>query len=87
MIAGFDIGGTKCAALIGEDRGSDLEIFDRREFKTEGTPYEVIAKLISVLRSELADFGKTEKDLSAIGVSCGGPLRSEEHTSELQSQR
>ena len=74
MIGGFDIGGTKCAALIGEDKGSDLEIFDRREFKTEGTPYEVIAKLISVLKQELSDKSKTEKDLTAIGVSCGGPL-------------
>lgn len=74
MIAGFDIGGTKCAALIGEETENDIKIFDRREFKTEGTPNEVIDKLISVLQSELHDSGKTEKDVSAIGISCGGPL-------------
>ena len=74
MIAGFDIGGTKCAALIGEGKNGDLAIFDRREFKTEGSPYEVIDKLISVLTDELNDIGKTYKDVSAIGISCGGPL-------------
>ena len=74
MIVGFDIGGTKCAALIGEGKNGDLAIFDRREFKTEGSPYEVIDKLISVLTDELNDIGKTYKDVSAIGISCGGPL-------------
>ena len=74
MIAGFDIGGTKCAALIGEETENDIRIFDRREFQTEGTPNEVIDKLISVLLDELRTLGKTEKDVSAIGISCGGPL-------------
>ena len=74
MIAGFDIGGTKCAALIGEETENDIKIFDRREFRTEGSPEEVINKLISVLHAELVDSGKTEKDVSAIGISCGGPL-------------
>lgn len=74
MIAGFDIGGTKCAALIGEDAENDLKISDRREFKTEGSPESVIDRLIITLQEELRNIGKSIKDVAAVGVSCGGPL-------------
>ena len=74
MIAGFDIGGTKCAVLLGDETENDLTIFDRREFKTHGLPSAVIDKLIQTLLSELADMNKTITDVKAVGISCGGPL-------------
>ena len=60
MIAGFDIGGTKCAALIGEETENDIRIFDRREFKTEGTPNEVIDTYLGTARrvADLRQGGK-----------------------------
>lgn len=69
---GFDIGGTKCAVCIGEEKEGELFVKDKRVIPTEHSisPYEMIDKM--------CDFAEKMTDnLDVIGISCGGPLDSE----------
>ncbi|BDD00800.1 ROK family protein [Persicobacter psychrovividus] len=70
---GIDIGGTKCAVVAGN---TDMEILAKRKFptnhrlKAEGIIAQLLEEAKSVVKS-LADH-----QLTAIGISCGGPLDS-----------
>lgn len=64
MYLGIDIGGTKCAVVLGNEKG---EILKKVRFETENKD-KTVEKLIAVSR-EMGDF-------QAIGISCGGPLDS-----------
>ncbi len=69
---GFDIGGTKCAVVTGEERNGGLIIKDKRTVLTDLgiSPYEMIDKMCT-LAEEMTD------DFDVIGISAGGPLDSE----------
>jgi len=71
--AGLDIGGTKCAALIGavKDDGT-IEILAKEKYPTEGAPREMLEKLCDAILER-----KGDRRLEAAGISCGGPLSSE----------
>ena len=71
--AGLDIGGTKCAALIGAvaDDGT-IEILAKEKFPTAGKPEAMLEKLCNAILTL-----KGDKVLTAAGISCGGPLSSE----------
>ena len=73
LLAGIDIGGTKCAVNLGLDEGDHITILDKRRFATPNTPATAIPALITALRDLLAT--QTEP-LFSIGISCGGPLDS-----------
>lgn len=77
MLLGFDIGGTKCAVVIGrsENKGP-MEIIDKVALPTTQPPYDMIEKLFVAAEELLAKNGVSNKDLSGIGISCGGPLSS-----------
>ena len=77
MIAGFDIGGTKCAVTVGEKLPDDIRVLIRKEFATKGSPFEVIAYMVSLLREELQELGLSISDIDGVGISCGGPLNGE----------
>ncbi len=68
LLLGFDIGGTKSAAIIGDTAGNALA---REEFHTAG-PDETLRTLI--------DLGQALSGGEAVacGISCGGPLDSRE---------
>ncbi len=66
MYLGIDIGGTKCAVVLGNEKG---EILKKVRFETTDKD-KTIEKLIEVSR-EMGSF-------QAIGISCGGPLNSKE---------
>ena len=72
-ILGFDIGGTKCAALVAEWDGENVRVLDKVRLKTDTSipASEMIHRLI-----DAADGILTEKP-EAIGISSGGPLDSE----------
>lgn len=74
MIAGIDIGGTKCAVLLGEQVAQDLHIADRLEFPTPPSPNQAI----DMLKGALTDLCQKHRidAPEAIGISCGGPLDS-----------
>lgn len=73
-ILGFDIGGTKCSVTTAYWDGNNISLLQKAVCPTNLsiTPEEMIQKLI-----HMADGILSEKP-DAIGISCGGPLSSEE---------
>ncbi len=71
---GIDIGGTKCAIVIGN---IEFKIFKRVQFetKTERGYVEIIEEFFSNLDLFFQEFPKEQ--VKQIGISCGGPLDSE----------
>ena len=72
-LLGFDIGGTKCAVLIGRYEGNTLKVAKKKVIPTNlsVSPETMLSQLMT-----LAD-GLLEGEMPrAIGVSCGGPLNS-----------
>lgn len=69
---GFDIGGTKCAVILGEEKDGKIVILDKKKIKTDHnvSAYEMIDRMCALAESMTDDFSK-------IGISCGGPLDSE----------
>ena len=69
MFLGFDIGGTKCGVVTGDDRG----ILRTRKIPTDRgrKPVDILSEL-----SDLAENLLEGETPEAIGVSCGGPLDS-----------
>jgi len=69
LLLGFDIGGSKSAAIIGDGDGNALA---HEEFRTS-TPAETIGRLI-----ELGQCLCEGEKPAACGIACGGPLSSRE---------
>lgn len=67
---GIDVGGTKCAVIVGEYEDGRLKIISRTAFATDVNeePFSAIEKFSEIISKE--------KDFKAIGISCGGPLDS-----------
>ncbi|WP_226529209.1 ROK family protein [Metabacillus niabensis] len=74
IVAGLDIGGTKCAVLLGRVEGDGIETVGRVQFPTPDTPEKAIKKMTDTL-DDLIETHQIS-DLSSIGISCGGPLDS-----------
>lgn len=74
LLAGIDIGGTKCAVLLAAPTADSATILEKVRFPTPATPQESIAEFIHVLNSLLAKYPSDR--LVSIGISCGGPLNS-----------
>lgn len=68
---GLDIGGTKCAASIGETQGSAVRILERVETPTTRDPLATLAPLLSCIFEWLKKY-----PVKSAGISCGGPLDS-----------
>lgn len=73
LLAGIDIGGTKCAVSLANGQQDELAIIDKQQFPTNGSATDMIALLIQSLSKMLSS---TDAPLTAIGISCGGPLNS-----------
>lgn len=73
LLAGIDIGGTKCAVSLGRADGDQITILDKQRFLTPPTPAATLEQLVATLRAMLTTY---DAPLLAIGVSCGGPLDS-----------
>ena len=72
ILAGVDIGGTKCAVCLGEQTDS-VEIIAKRRFPTSSSPEAALTQLVSALGALIEADGRQP---TAIGISCGGPLDS-----------
>ncbi|NLO82850.1 MAG: ROK family protein [Clostridiales bacterium] len=72
-LLGIDIGGTKCAVILGDKQG---RIYKRCAFPTraQGGPYDVIAKIAETAETILKELSLGMGDICSIGISCGGPL-------------
>ncbi len=74
LLLGLDIGGTKSAAVVGDEGGNVLA---RQAAPTPQTSWEEgVALLIHLTREVCHRQGVDISDISALGVSCGGPLDS-----------
>ncbi|SDO77537.1 glucokinase [Paenibacillus sp. yr247] len=76
LLGGIDIGGTKCAAVLGTSASETVNILDKISFPTPATPEEALVQLGDALEQLLQRNPRGE--LQAIGISCGGPLSSRE---------
>lgn len=78
-LIGIDIGGTKCAVILGSlDEKGDIRIVDKRGYSTSEFPVpdKMIPKFISGINELMKKNNLTIKDISSLGISCGGPLDS-----------
>ncbi len=73
LLAGIDIGGTKCAVCLGQSDAEGVTLLAQRRFPTPATPSVALVALGDALAELLAEH---TQPLAAIGVSCGGPLDS-----------
>ncbi len=75
-LLGFDIGGTKCAVVLGRKVPAGVEILERTAFATETAlgPQSVLAALENRTQELLPRHGLVHSNISGIGISCGGPL-------------
>ena len=78
---GIDIGGTKCAVILGGGRlpeSVDGFIIDRLEFQTDSRRgwQAVIGDIFTSIDKVLLKNGLSSSDVLGFGVSCGGPLDS-----------
>lgn len=78
FLIGYDIGGTKCAVVLGRADNDVINIIDRLQFPTETAlgPEQTLQKLEDVTRSILKRHSLSPSQAQAIGISCGGPLDS-----------
>lgn len=76
MLLGFDIGGTKCAVILGRKSEDTLKIIDKITFTTDKPVFEMIEFLFQSAESLLSKNGISKNDLTGVGISCGGPLSS-----------
>ncbi|MBQ8528972.1 MAG: ROK family protein [Clostridia bacterium] len=65
MLLGIDIGGTKCALVLGEIKNSEVKIEKKVRFATED-----VNKTVDRIIEEADGL----RPFDAIGISCGGPL-------------
>ena len=68
---GLDIGGTKCAATLG-DCGEEIRILKKEQFLTKGLSPQSVLQRFSCFIDECLQAYKVQ----GIGISCGGPLDS-----------
>ena len=79
MILGLDIGGTKCAVILGKENASRGDaIVDRISFVTEVKKGvgQTVDNFFSSIDEILGRNGLNPSGLTGIGISCGGPLDS-----------
>ncbi|MBS6194141.1 MAG: ROK family protein [Clostridiales bacterium] len=79
-IFGIDIGGTKCAVILGRgvlNQGEEeYEVLERLCFETEASrgPAPAIEKMLQRIQELLEKHQLKEEQILGIGISCGGPL-------------
>jgi len=78
MLLGFDIGGTKCAVVIGNNGEDKIQIIDKEVIATGKLVYEMIDLLFATAENLLSKHRLSKQNISGIGISCGGPLSSKQ---------
>jgi len=77
-LLGIDIGGTKCAVILGLPSGGQLRVVDKEKFMTAGAggPQECIEEFVTLTQRLLERQHLELSQIAGIGISCGGPLDS-----------
>lgn len=66
---GLDIGGTKCAASLGEETKGTVRILAREEIPTHGRPQDLLPLFDGFFEKYIKVY-----PIERVGISCGGPL-------------
>ncbi|RXZ84078.1 ROK family protein [Paenibacillaceae bacterium] len=74
VLGGIDIGGTKCAAVIGIEQEGQIHVIGKRLYPTPASPDDAVQSFVTALRALMAEHAISKFD--AIGISCGSPLDS-----------
>jgi len=75
MLLGFDIGGTKCAVILGKLVAVDqMQVIDKVTIPTDRPVYDMIDLLFKNADEMLRKNQIAAQQLDGIGISCGGPL-------------
>jgi len=77
-LIGVDIGGTKCAVTVGQVDGEHISVIAKQQFDSyrEIDPYYALDRIVECIEQNLKDAKLIISDISAVGISCGGPLNS-----------
>lgn len=78
-LIGIDIGGTKCAVILGKlNENGIIEVSDKTTYPTSEypSPFRMLPKFVNGINELLKKFDLSIRDISSIGISCGGPLDS-----------
>lgn len=81
-LIGIDIGGTKCAVILGRVKNSlapiaeEPDIIDKIKFPTDKDPQFVIEKLCRTTEDIMAKHKLSASEIECIGINCGGPVDS-----------
>jgi glucokinase len=75
-VLGIDIGGTKIAVIYAQEKDG-IELVDKVTFPT-GQVDDTIREIFARLGELMEKHGLNEGNTHAIGISCGGPLNSEQ---------
>lgn len=71
---GIDIGGTKCAIALGIPTATGVTLVAEQRFPTPATPTATLRECMEAGDALL--HASSERQLMAVGISCGGPLDS-----------
>lgn len=72
-ILGFDIGGTKCAVLLGEVAGDQVKFYDRFQAATD-SDWKNVLDMLAEHGAQMLEKNDVCGKECRIGISCGGPL-------------
>ena len=72
-VVGIDIGGTKLATVVADNTGHILSKVRKPTLSEKGPEY-ALGLLFDMVREAIDSAGVEQASISAIGVSCGGPL-------------
>jgi glucokinase len=76
-VLGVDVGGTKLATVLATRSGEILHKV-RRPTEADRGPDFGVARLVSMLRQNLAETKIAREDIIGIGVACGSPMDAEQ---------
>ncbi|MEO6520062.1 MAG: ROK family protein [Mucilaginibacter sp.] len=79
-LIGIDIGGTKCAVVLGKYNGEEINIINKITFPTQIAkgPEYILNEIKAAVHDLIKDISKSA--IAGIGISCGGPLNSKTGT-------
>ncbi|MEN6581390.1 MAG: ROK family protein [Armatimonadota bacterium] len=77
-LIGHDVGGTKCAVILGKADGGEIEIIDRIQFPTHSDlgPEQTLVNFERYTKEIMTRNDLDVSQARAIGISCGGPISS-----------
>ncbi|HUX96953.1 MAG TPA: ROK family protein [Bacteroidales bacterium] len=78
-LIGIDIGGTKCAVILGKlNENGMIAVTDKTAYSTSEypAPDKMLLQFVNGINDLLKKHNLTIKNISSIGISCGGPLDS-----------